>query len=75
MQCIWVKAYERKEKLPLPQSWRDHYNELRPPVDMRLKGTSSWLNLVTKRDQQKPAGWQAVIENSTVDQGDKDVEA
>jgi len=28
-----------------------------PPVDMRLQGTSSWINLVTKRDQQTPAGW------------------
>ncbi len=24
---------------------------------MQLKGTSSWVNLITKRDQQTPAGW------------------
>jgi hypothetical protein len=59
MQCIWVKAYERKETLHLPQVWKDHYNDLRPPVDMRLKGTSSWINLITKRDKQTPAGWAA----------------
>lgn len=64
MQCIWVKAYERKESLPLPQSWRDHYNDLRPPVDTRLEGTSSWINLVTKRDQQVPAGWSAPVEGT-----------
>jgi hypothetical protein len=45
--------------LHLPQVWKDHYNDLRPPVDMRLKGTSSWLNLITKRDKQTPAGWAA----------------
>ena len=57
---MWLKAFERKESLPLPQSWRDHFNELRPPVDMRLKGTSSWHNLITRRDRQVPAGWNAV---------------
>jgi len=28
-------------------------------VDNRLQGTSSWLNLVTKRDRERPAGWTA----------------
>jgi hypothetical protein len=62
MQCIWLKAFERKESWPLPQSWRDHYNDLRPPVDMQLKGTSSWLNLITKRDKRVPAGWNEITE-------------
>jgi hypothetical protein len=31
---------------------------MRPPVDNRLKNTSSWINFVTKRDRQTPAGWQ-----------------
>jgi hypothetical protein len=57
MQCVWLKAYDRKVFLPLPTVWKDHFNELRPPVDMRLQGSSSWINLVTKRDQQTPAGW------------------
>jgi hypothetical protein len=26
---------------------------------MQLKGTSSWINLITKRDKQTPAGWAA----------------
>lgn len=59
MQCIWAKAFERKESLPLPSAWKEHFNELRPPVDMQLKGTSSWINLITKRDQQTPKGWKA----------------
>ena len=54
MPCVWLKAYERSETLPL---WRGHIDELRPPVDNRLKGTSSWLNLFSGRDRQVPAGW------------------
>jgi hypothetical protein len=54
MPCVWVKAYERSERLPL---WRGHIDDVRPPVDNRLKGTSSWLNLFSGRDKQVPAGW------------------
>ena len=59
MKCVWAKAFERKDSLPLPKAWREHFNDLRPPVDMQLEGTSSWLNLLTKRDQQVPKGWKA----------------
>jgi hypothetical protein len=54
MRCVWVKAYERADKLPV---WGPHIHQLRPPVDNRLKGTSSWRNLVTGRDKETPAGW------------------
>jgi hypothetical protein len=54
MRCVWLKAYERSQKLPL---WRDELDELRPPVDNRLWGTSSWRNLVTGRDRETPEGW------------------
>ena len=37
MRCVWLKAYERSERLPL---WRGHIDNLRPPVDNGLKGTS-----------------------------------
>jgi hypothetical protein len=57
MRCVWVKAEERSRTLPLPRAWREHFSELRPPVDHRLKGTSSWVNLATKRDKRVPAGW------------------
>jgi methylmalonyl-CoA mutase cobalamin-binding domain/chain len=53
MRCIWLKAWDRAERLP----WTDEFHELRPPVDNRLWGTSSWANWVTKRDRQTPAGW------------------
>ena len=42
MRCVWLKAYERSERLPL---WRGHIDHLRPPVDNSLKGTSAWINL------------------------------
>jgi hypothetical protein len=58
MRCVWVKAEERARTLPLlPGAWREHFLNLRPPVDHRLAGTSSWVNVVTKRDRVRPAGW------------------
>ena len=56
MRCVWLNAYERSERLPL---WKGHIDDLRPPVDNRLQGTSSWINLITRRDRQTPAGWAA----------------
>ena len=56
MRCVWVKAYERSDKLPL---WREHFDHLRPPVDNSLQGTSSWKNLVTGRDRQHAGRWLA----------------
>jgi hypothetical protein len=58
MRCVWVKAEHRSRTLPLlPSTWRAHFAELRPPVDNRLRGTSSWINLLTGRDKQRPGGW------------------
>jgi hypothetical protein len=54
MRCVWLKAYERSERLPV---WRGPIDQVRPPVDNRLKGDSSWLNLFSGRDKQTPQGW------------------
>jgi hypothetical protein len=54
MRCVWLKAYERSQRLPV---WGSHIHALRPPVDNRLQGTSSWKNLVTGRDRWTPPGW------------------
>ena len=60
MKCVWLKGYERSQSmLGLPQSWREEFNHLRPPLDNRLKGGSSWINFATKRDRVQPAGWVA----------------
>ena len=57
MRCVWVNAEERSRHPLMPQHWRDEFNQLRPPVDNQLHGTSSWRNLVTGRDRRTPAGW------------------
>jgi hypothetical protein len=62
MCCVWVKAEERSRTLPLlPRSWCGHFNELRPPVDNRLAGTSSWANLLSGRDKELPEGWRQAV--------------
>ncbi len=53
MRCVWVRAVERSRRLP----WADEIHDVRPPVDNRLTGTSSWVNLATGRDKQTPKGW------------------
>jgi len=52
--CTWVVAWRRSRQLPL---WRNHMERLNPPVDWRLHGTSSLVNLATGRDRQTPTGW------------------
>jgi hypothetical protein len=47
MTCIWVNAYHRSQKLP----WPEEIHDLRPPVDWSLNGSSSWINLLTEKDQ------------------------
>jgi hypothetical protein len=54
MKCVWVSAWEGSRTLPL---WRDHIEHIEPPVDWRLQETSSWENLLTRRDQHVPAAW------------------
>ena len=44
--CVWVQAVRGSRRLPL---WRDHLAHVNPPVDWRLQGTSSWVNLVRLR--------------------------
>ena len=58
MRCVWLKAEERSRELPLAPVWGSHFDDLRPPVDNRLRGTSSWRNLLTGRDHVTPGGWE-----------------
>jgi hypothetical protein len=57
--CVWVRAWEGSRRLPL---WRSHMQHVNPPVDWRLQGTSSWENLISRRDKHVPAGWAALEE-------------
>jgi methylenetetrahydrofolate reductase (NADPH) len=45
-KCVWLKAYERARRAP----WGQHIQRLHPAVDWQLKGSSSWLNLLSGRD-------------------------
>jgi hypothetical protein len=47
MKCVWVKAYEKSQRL----FWPHEIHDLRPPVDWTLQGTSSWVNYITEKDQ------------------------
>ena len=57
MRCVWVKAHDRAQRLP---GLGGHLDDLRAPIDHRLQGTSSWRNLVTRRDRERPPGWHDV---------------
>ncbi len=54
MRCVWVEAWEGSRKLPL---WREHMFQVERPTDWRLQETSSWENLLTRRDRHVPDGW------------------
>ncbi len=60
--CVWVLAWRRSRQLPI---WRDHMEHLNPPVDWRLQGSSSWINLVTGRDRRVPEGWRAAAAHAS----------
>jgi hypothetical protein len=54
MPCIWVQAWERSKLMP--GSGMEIQNLL-PPLDRRLEGTSAWVNHFTGRAQRPPEGW------------------
>ena len=64
MRCVWVTAEHRSQSPAMPHHWEEEFNDLRPPVDNRLQGTSSWVNFVTKRDQRTPRGWQGAAHDA-----------
>jgi hypothetical protein len=57
--CVWVQAWEGSRKLPV---WRDHLTHIQKPVDWRLQETSSWENLLTRRDAYAPRAWRDHVE-------------
>ena len=54
MPCVWVQAWERSQSMLL---YRNEMALVQPPVDRSLQGSSSWINLIDKRDVQTPKGW------------------
>lgn len=54
MTCVWVLVYRRS----FATAWADHMHHINPPVNRRLAGTSSWINLLTETDIQTQPAWQ-----------------
>jgi Methylene-tetrahydrofolate reductase C terminal len=45
MMCVWVKAERRSRWLP----WKGSILRIQPALDWTLKGSSSWMNLLSGR--------------------------
>ena len=54
--CIWVQAWERSARMA-------HYSEdiqqIRPPLNNQLQGTSAWINDLNRDIPLRPKGWDA----------------
>ncbi|HFE66562.1 MAG TPA: hypothetical protein ENJ93_04800 [Chloroflexi bacterium] len=59
MLCVWVQAYERS--LQMPEYGTDMLR-IQPPVNRRLTGTSSWVNMLAGVDTVTPKGWAVIRE-------------
>jgi hypothetical protein len=51
MRCVWVEAWEGSQRM---RRGRDSIRAVRPAVDRRLAGTSSWLR-VAREKAARPA--------------------
>jgi hypothetical protein len=47
MRCVWVEAWRGAERIP---GGLDSIQQLQPPVDRRLEGTSAWLRVVREKN-------------------------
>ena len=47
MRCVWVEAWRGAERMP---GGLDAIQQLQPPVDRRLEGTSAWLRVVREKN-------------------------
>jgi hypothetical protein len=50
MRCVWVEAWRGAESMP---GGLDAIQQLQPPVDRRLEGTSAWLRVVREKNGVK----------------------
>lgn len=53
MRCVWVEAVAGSERM---REGREAIRRVRPPVDRRLAGTSSWLRAVRAKVGQDQNG-------------------
>ncbi len=54
MRCVWVEAFERSQKMA---TFGGEIENLQPPVNRQLEGTSAWVNMLTGLDKKVPTGW------------------
>jgi hypothetical protein len=54
MPCVWVQAWERSAHMP---AYGDEIGLIQPPLNRTLQGSSSWINLIDRRDIAAPRGW------------------
>ncbi|NCF69674.1 MAG: hypothetical protein GWP61_27315 [Chloroflexi bacterium] len=55
MKCIWVMAFERSKHMP---AFGRDMMQLQPPVNHQLEGSSAWINILTGKHGELPAGWE-----------------
>ncbi len=51
MRCVWVEAWEGSRRM---RRGRDAISAVRPAVDRRLAGTSSWLKVAREKAARAP---------------------
>ena len=49
MRCVWVEAFEGSQRM---RQGREAIRAVRPAVDRRLEGTSSWLRVAREKAAQ-----------------------
>jgi hypothetical protein len=54
MRCIWTVAYERSLNMPI---YGREFIQIQPPLNQRLQGSSSWVNMLAEIDTITPPGW------------------
>ncbi len=59
MQCVWVVAFERSQRMSI---YGHEMLTTQPPLNWRLAGTSSWINMLHGIDSQVPNGWVCATE-------------
>jgi hypothetical protein len=48
MRCVWVEAWRGAERM---SGGLDAIQQLQPPVDRRLEGSSAWLRVVREKNE------------------------
>lgn len=64
MKCVWVQAYDRALDLNV---FGPEIINIKPPLNHRLVGSSSWINMLTQDDKKAPKGWSELPHNPVIE--------